>query len=112
MIRLISCNYCDCRFKVKEYRKPFVGMFKDKPVFHWHFKCPSCDYVHSVRFYNKHVNPYFDKVQSLEFSLIIDRFDPEKVKQLKLEYEIAMAELDRLNSQIEDELTRGIHKIV
>jgi hypothetical protein len=99
-IKTTKCDVCPTEFRVKKIKKPYIGMYKDQPVFHWHYSCVRCGHVHTVRYYNKHVNPFFDKVMSLEFSLILNRFDDEKVEELEKEYEIAKEELDRVTDEI------------
>ncbi|WP_410891683.1 hypothetical protein [Neobacillus sp. 204] len=79
-------------------------MYKDKPVFQWHYVCPVCKHVHTVRFYNEFINTYFDKVTRIEFDMWLNRKDKEKHNQLLVEYEIAKGELEKINNFIRMEL--------
>jgi hypothetical protein len=99
-----TCESCFARFKVKEIKKPYVGMYKNNPVFHWHYDCVSCGYVHTVRLYNVFVNERYDKVMSLQFSMWMNRKDEEKYQELSIEYEIAKNELYQINEIVKREL--------
>lgn len=99
-INLTKCDICPSQFRVKKLNKPYIGMYKDKPVLHWHYSCVRCGHVHTVRFYNQFVNQYYDKVMSLDFSLYLNRKDGEKYGQLLIEYEIAKEELEMVNQEI------------
>lgn len=99
-IHLTKCDNCPTRFRVKQLNKPYVGMYKDKPVFHWHYICPVCGHVHTVRFYNEFVNRIYDEVMRLEFELWLHRKDEEKHERLLMEYEIAKMELEMINEEV------------
>jgi hypothetical protein len=103
-IHLTKCEICPAQFRVKTLKKPYIGMYKNNPVFHWHYVCPVCKHVHTVRFYNKFVNTYFDKVMSLEFSLFLNRKDQEKCEQLLSEYEIAKDVLEFVFDEMKSQL--------
>lgn len=98
-IRATQCKVCPSRFRLTKIHKPYVGMYKDKPVFHWHYFCPHGHY-HFVRYWNEYVNEYFDRVIMLEFSLITYRKDAEKVRELEKELLVAREELDRINDEV------------
>ena len=91
---LTKCKQCDCRFKVRRIKKPYIGMYKDNPVFHWHYECVNCGHLHTVRFYNEYVNTYFDKAQRLGFELSLHRKDHERYELLLVEYDNAKNGLD------------------
>jgi hypothetical protein len=91
-IHTAKCDVCPCEFKVKRIYKPFVGVYKEKAVYHWFYPCVRCGYMHTVRYFNIYVNPYYEKMMSLRFGLIVHRFDKEKVMQLEKEYEVAVSE--------------------
>ena len=99
-INFVECDVCLCRFRVTKINKPYIGMYKNKPVFHWHYCCVSCGHVHTVRFYNEYVNPIYDRVVSLEFSLLLNRKDEEKYGQLLREYEIANTEYESIVNMV------------
>jgi hypothetical protein len=99
-----TCESCSARFRVKKINKPYVGIYENKPVFHHHYDCVSCGYVHTVRFYNEVVNKWYGKVMSLQFTLWMNRNDEEKYKELIVEYEAAKNELDQINEKVEKEL--------
>ncbi|PLS04034.1 hypothetical protein [Neobacillus cucumis] len=109
-IRLTQCDNCPAQFRVKEFNKQFIGMYKDKPVFHWNYVCPVCNHVHTVRNYNEFVNTYFDKVISMEFSLLLNRKDEEKYKKLSDEYKIAKDELEKVNEEVRTYLFIKVNK--
>lgn len=95
-IKTIRCTACSAKFKApKKLNKPYIGMYKGKPVFHWHYTCRSCEHVHTVRYWNEYLNPYFDKVKSLRIDIWWHSRDEEKVEQLMNEYEIAQRDMDR-----------------
>jgi hypothetical protein len=99
-IHTVKCDVCPCEFKVKRIHKTFVGVYVDKPIYHWFYPCVRCEYKHTVRFFNKYVNPYYDKMMSLKFNLIVHRFDKDKVMQLEREYKVALFELDRVYEEV------------
>lgn len=103
-IHLIKCDVCPAQFRVKNLKKPYIGMYRGNSVFHWHYICPVCKHVHTVRFYNKFVNTYFDKVMSLEFSLLLNRKDEEKCKQLVKELQVAKGELEFVTNEMKSHL--------
>jgi hypothetical protein len=107
-----KCDVCPTRFRVKKLNKPYIGMYKDKPVFHWYYDCPNsdCRKRHTVRFYNQFINTYYDKVMSLQFSLFLYRKDEEKCNQLLKEYEIANDELEKITNELKCQLV-SIRKI-
>jgi hypothetical protein len=92
-IHLTKCDHCPCRFRLKDYKKPYVGMYKDKPVFHWYYFCPKCFHVHTVQYYNEFLNTYYDNYWSLRFELIINRKKLKKYDQILIDIEIAEVEL-------------------
>jgi hypothetical protein len=102
--KFITCDQCSSRFRVKKFNKPYVGKYEGKPVFHHHYNCVECGYVYTVRLWNEFVNPYFDKVIGLEFSMIFNRKDKVKYRELLCEYEIAEKELDDIVSKVKQEL--------
>jgi hypothetical protein len=99
----ITCDVCPCKFRVKKLNKPYLGMYEDgNPVFHWHYDCPNCHKRYTVRFYNKSVNVFYDRVRSIEFSLYLNRKVEEKCEPLRKEYEIAKVELEEINNRIKN----------
>ncbi len=99
-IRFNMCDHCGCKFRVKKYNKPYIGLYNGKPVFHWYFDCLSCEHRHTVRYYNEFINTYYDKVKVLEWSLMLYKNDEDKFKELMRQYEIAKEELNKVNDEI------------
>jgi hypothetical protein len=104
--RFSTCEKCDAKFVVKKLRKPFIGYFKMKPVYHWQYVHEGCGHVHTVRFWCEHSNDLYDRVQSINFSLIVTS-DVDKVERLQEELSKAKEELDMVN----DEVKKGLIKI-
>lgn len=108
-IRLTKCDYCSCRFRVKKVLKPWIGYYKGKPTYHWHYICPGCVKVNTIRYWNEHINPVYDKWVDLGISTSLNKCD-SNYEQIVEEFESVKAELDRLNKQIEDALLKGESK--
>lgn len=99
-----TCENCDTIFRVKRIKKPYIGMFKSRPVYHWYYDCSRCGHKHTVRFYNEYVNIYFDEVIRFEFSLFLNRNDEDRVQELKIELDEARRELARINDEVRNRL--------
>lgn len=96
-IKFIKCESeaCSARFRFpKKINKPYIGMYMGKPVFHWHFVCPSCSHEHSIRYWNEHLNVYYYKMDDIRWSIRWNWKDKEKVEQLQIEYKNAWNELE------------------
>jgi hypothetical protein len=105
--KFYTCEKCASRFTVKEFNKSYIGRYKGKPVFHHNYDCVECGHIHTIRFFNEYVNPYYDEAMSKFVSLIRTRKDDEKYGQLLIEYEIAEAELEKVNNVVEVTLKYG-----
>ena len=99
-IKTVTCRVCGIEFKYpKKINKPFVGYFRDRPVFEHYYSCPN-GHKHFVRYWNEYVNEYFDRVMGLEFDLIIHRKDEDKCRELMQELEIARDMLDKVREVV------------
>lgn len=103
-VKLTKCEYCACRFRVKKILKPWIGYYKGKPTYHWHYVCPGCNHVHFVRFYNEYVNPLYDKVIFFEVDIVLYKYDENKVKQLQHELNKVKEDLSRVNNEVKKKL--------
>ncbi len=100
---LTKCDYCVCRFKVKRVFKPWIGYYKGKPTYHWHYVCPRCVKVNTIRYWNDHINPVYDKWVDLGIKVSLNKRDPN-YDQIVKEFVSTRVELDKIYEDLETQL--------
>lgn len=105
-VNLIKCDFCDTRFRVKKILRPWICYYLNKPVYHWHYVCPGCVKVNTIRYWNEHINPVYDKWVDLGIKASLNRRDPN-YDQIVEEFESVKVELDRLNEEIRKSVGNG-----
>ncbi len=92
-ISFVKCEMCPCKFRIKTICKPYIGMYKDKPVFHWYYFCPRCLHVYTVQYYNEHLNKHYDRYWGLRYKLILNEKNLEQYERILNEIEVCQVEL-------------------
>jgi hypothetical protein len=102
-ISFIQCHSCSKKFRNKKLSKPYLGMYKGDPVFHHCWICP-CGYPHTFRYYNVHINPYFNKMVCAEFAMALVRKNDETYEGLLKQYDETEQELEMAIEKMKREL--------